>query len=125
MHQRTGGRQRPPSMQPPTCEYYYMNKPFNRLNSTKSKMNQTRVVDFSGIERKEEVNRVSKLSKSSAYFWSPSDSHATNRAVEATGNKRSQAHRQVLRKVKTDIEGLRKQEKVGDRQTSPGKRLLD
>jgi hypothetical protein len=88
-------------------------------------MNQARVVDFSGVERKEEVNRVSKLSKSSALFCGPSHSHGTNRAVEATGNKRSQAHRQVLRKVKTDIEGLRKQEKVGDRQTTPGQRLLD
>ena len=34
-------------------------------------MNEARVVDFSGIERKEEVNRVSKLSKSSAYFRCP------------------------------------------------------
>jgi hypothetical protein len=40
------------------------------------------------------------------------------RAVEATGKKRSQAQRQVLRKVKTDIEGLRKQEKVNASETS-------
>ncbi len=33
---------------------------------TKGKMNEARVVDFSGIGRKEEVERVSKLSKSSA-----------------------------------------------------------
>jgi hypothetical protein len=45
------------------------------------------------------------------------------RAVEATGKKRGQAQRQVLRKVKTDIEGLRKQEKVGVRETSRSKAL--
>jgi hypothetical protein len=37
----------------------------------KGKMSEARVVDFGGIERKEEVNRVSKLSKSSAYFRGP------------------------------------------------------
>jgi hypothetical protein len=39
-------------------------------------MNEARVVDFGGIERKEEVNRVSKLSKSSACFCGPYHSHA-------------------------------------------------
>lgn len=62
-------------------------------NAQRDKMNEARVVDFDGIERKEEVNRVSKL-------------------IEATGNKRRQAHCHVLRKVKTDIEGLRNHEKV-------------
>jgi hypothetical protein len=37
----------------------------------KSKVNEARVVDFSGIQREEEVNRVSKLSKSSACFAAP------------------------------------------------------
>ncbi|KAN0116652.1 hypothetical protein V8E52_005796 [Russula decolorans] len=62
-------------------------------NAQHERMNEARVVDFGGIERKEEVNRVSKL-------------------IEATGNKRRQAHYQVLRKVKADIEGLRNHEKV-------------
>jgi hypothetical protein len=78
-------------------------------------MKEARVVDFGGIERKEEVNRVSKLSKLSAYFCGPYHSHITKRAVEGTGNKRRQAHCQVLRKVKTDIEGLRNHEKVNAR----------
>jgi hypothetical protein len=81
-------------------------------------MKEARVVDFGGIERKEEVNRVSKLGKWSAYFCGPYHSHSTKRAVEATGNKRRQAHCQVLRKVKTDIEGLRNHEKVN---ASPSK----
>ena len=38
------------------------------FNSMKGKMNEARVVDFSGMGRKEGVNRVSKLSKPSAYF---------------------------------------------------------
>lgn len=83
-------------------------------------MNEARVVDFSGIERKEGVNRVSKLSKSFAIFCCP---YLTKRAVEATGNKRRQAHCQLLRKVKMDIEGLRNQEKVGDA-SSTAKRVV-
>lgn len=81
-------------------------------------MKEARVVDLGGVERKEEVNRVSKLSKSSAYFCGPYHSRITKRAVEATGNKRRQAHCQVLRKVKTDIEGLRNHEKVDARRQS-------
>jgi hypothetical protein len=41
-------------------------------------MKEARVVDFGGIERKEEVNRVSKLGKWSAYFCGPYHSHSTN-----------------------------------------------
>ncbi|KAI0275886.1 hypothetical protein BGY98DRAFT_989414 [Russula aff. rugulosa BPL654] len=62
-------------------------------NAQRGKMNEARVVDFSGMGRKEGVNRVSKL-------------------IEATSNKRRQAHYQLLRKVKTDLEGWRNHEKV-------------
>jgi hypothetical protein len=41
-------------------------------------MNEARVVDFSGIERKEEVNRVSKLSTWSDYFRGPYQSCGQN-----------------------------------------------
>jgi hypothetical protein len=101
-------------MERPTCEHspYYTHKPHKQLNSTKSKMKEARVVDFSGIERKEGVNRVSKLSKSFANFLRLPSPAFTKRAVEATGNKRRQAHGQVLRKIKKDIEGLRNHEKV-------------
>ena len=38
--------------------------------------------------------------------------HTTQTVVEATASKRAQAHRRLLRKVKTDLERLREQEKV-------------
>lgn len=78
-------------------------------------MNEARVVDFGGMERKEDVNRVSKLSKSSRLPISCGPCQ-TKRAVEATGNKRRQAHSQVLRKIRTDIEGLRNHEKVNEKE---------
>lgn len=78
-------------------------------------MNEARVVDFGGMERKEDVNRVSKLSKSTRLpiCCGPCQ---TKRVVEATGNKRRQAHSQVLRKIRTDIEGLRNHEKVNGKE---------
>jgi hypothetical protein len=39
-------------------------------------------------------------------------------AVETTGKRRGQAQRRLLRKVKTDLDGLREQEKVKANQTS-------
>ncbi|KAH9998084.1 hypothetical protein BJV74DRAFT_883222 [Russula compacta] len=62
-------------------------------NTQRGKIGEARVIDFSGIQRKEDVNEVSKL-------------------IEATAMKRAHAHRRLLRRVKTDLEGLRKQEKV-------------
>lgn len=46
------------------CEHFieYVCHPI-RSNSTKGKINEARVIDFSGIQRKEDVNEVSKLSK--------------------------------------------------------------
>ena len=41
-------------------------------------MNEARLVDFDGFERKEAVNRVSKLSKSSAYFCGPYQNQSQN-----------------------------------------------
>lgn len=91
-----------------------------KFNSMKGKMNEARVVDFSGMRRKEGVNRVSKLSKLSIclFLCGPYQSAITNRAVEATSNKRRQAHYHLLRKVKTDIDGWRNHEKVN---ASPSK----
>lgn len=49
----------------------YAYEPLNYVNSTKGKVNEARVVCFSGIQREEEVDRVSKLSKSSTCLVAP------------------------------------------------------
>ncbi|KAI0306319.1 hypothetical protein B0F90DRAFT_1688921 [Multifurca ochricompacta] len=58
-----------------------------------SMVNEARAIDLSDIRREEEVNEVSKL-------------------IECTATKCAQAHRRLLRKVKRDLEVMRKQEQV-------------
>jgi hypothetical protein len=53
-------------MEAPTCEHSI--EPHNYVNLQKSKVNEARVVDFSGIQREKDVNEGSKLSKSPAYI---------------------------------------------------------
>jgi hypothetical protein len=53
-------------MEAPTCERFI--EPHNYVNLQKSKVNEARVVDFSGIQREKDVNEGSKLSKSPAYI---------------------------------------------------------
>jgi len=54
-------------MEHPTCECAIRLVNLSIMNFPKVKVNEARVVDFSDIQRKEDVNEVSKLSK-----WSTS-----------------------------------------------------
>jgi len=56
-------------------------------------VNEVRVLDWADIQRKEDINEVSQL-------------------IERTPTKRAQAHRKVLRKMKTDLEMIHQKEQV-------------
>ncbi|KAH9030974.1 hypothetical protein EDB84DRAFT_1493748 [Lactarius hengduanensis] len=62
-------------------------------NTQRNMVNEARAIDLNGIQRKEEINEVSQL-------------------VESTTTKRAQAHRKLLRRVKTDLEAMRQKEQI-------------
>ncbi|KAH9958291.1 hypothetical protein BC827DRAFT_1220304 [Russula dissimulans] len=62
-------------------------------NVQRVKVNEARVIDLIDMQREENVNEVSKL-------------------IEATATKRAQAHRRLLRKVRSELEELRRHEKT-------------
>lgn len=76
-------------------------------------VNEARVIDFGGIQRKEEVNEVSRLGK--WFTWrlgAPILWVCSQKAVESTPTKRAKAHRKLLRKVKTNLEVVHQKEQV-------------
>ena len=73
-------------------------------------VNEARAIDLGDIQRKEDINEVSQLGKwlaGAPILWVCSPN-----AVERTPTKRAQAHRKLLRSVKTDLEVMRQKEQV-------------
>ncbi len=75
-------------------------------------VNETSATGLSDFQRRESINEVSQLSQWFAWRRIPILQVCSQKAVERTPTKRTQAHRKLLREVRRDLEGMREKEQV-------------
>ena len=83
MCQYAGSRRRRTRMEHATSEHSIKRTNHSIMSIPRKEMiNEARVVELSGIQREEDVNKVSKLSKSCACVVAPIRAYAINRQLK-------------------------------------------